>query len=273
MSQYDFRTNPHKHYYDSRRSDVRLIVIHTAENLPDFEGEDRGAEAVARYGATTSRPVSWHATVDSDSVLANLPDAYTAFHVRGFNSASLGVEVATQARKWASAPDEWVDNTLENLALLVAGWCKKHDIPPVKLTKREAKTERGIVAHSTLDPKRRSDPGKDFPWDRLLERVAELLDKPKASAAPKAKPKPKKKSTTKSEDTIVAKLPTLKKGMPRSEHVTILQHLLALDSQPINVDGIFGPETERAVRQFQSQEKVSVDGIVGPVTWGKLLHV
>jgi peptidoglycan hydrolase-like protein with peptidoglycan-binding domain len=42
-------------------------------------------------------------------------------------------------------------------------------------------------------------------------------------------------------------------------------------SQGIQVDGIFGPETEAAVRGFQQALAVSVDGIVGPTTWRALV--
>jgi hypothetical protein len=36
------------------------------------------------------------------------------------------------------------------------------------------------------------------------------------------------------------------------------------------VDGVFGPATERVVREFQRRSRIGVDGIVGPVTWTKL---
>jgi hypothetical protein len=35
-------------------------------------------------------------------------------------------------------------------------------------------------------------------------------------------------------------------------------------------DGIFGPITERRVREFQRANGLLVDGIVGPITWGRL---
>jgi hypothetical protein len=39
----------------------------------------------------------------------------------------------------------------------------------------------------------------------------------------------------------------------------------------IKVDGVFGSETEAAVRQFQLDHNLYVDGIVGPATWAALL--
>lgn len=38
----------------------------------------------------------------------------------------------------------------------------------------------------------------------------------------------------------------------------------------IKVDGIFGPETEAAIRRYQRELKLHVDGIAGPETWGAL---
>src|SRR5690606_16430585 len=83
--------------YPSRRAKIDLLVIHTAEVLPDLTPPDTTAEAVARYGASTTRPVSWHVTVDADSTVQMLPDDYTAFHVVGFNSRAWGIEIATRA--------------------------------------------------------------------------------------------------------------------------------------------------------------------------------
>jgi peptidoglycan hydrolase-like protein with peptidoglycan-binding domain len=42
-------------------------------------------------------------------------------------------------------------------------------------------------------------------------------------------------------------------------------------SQGIQVDGIFGPLTDAAVRSFQLALALVVDGIVGPLTWQALI--
>lgn len=42
-------------------------------------------------------------------------------------------------------------------------------------------------------------------------------------------------------------------------------------SQGVQVDGIFGPMTDAAVRGFQQALGLVVDGIVGPLTWRALI--
>jgi peptidoglycan hydrolase-like protein with peptidoglycan-binding domain len=59
--------------------------------------------------------------------------------------------------------------------------------------------------------------------------------------------------------------PTLRRGSS-GESVRALQGKLF-------VDGVFGPNTEDAVRRFQHVHGLTVDGIVGPKTWAKLNEV
>lgn len=42
---------------------------------------------------------------------------------------------------------------------------------------------------------------------------------------------------------------------------------VARQTDPIVVDGDFGPMTEQAVQEFQLNQAIEVDGIVGPITW------
>lgn len=64
--------------------------------------------------------------------------------------------------------------------------------------------------------------------------------------------------------------PVLKKGS-KGEAVTRLQQgLHQLEHDVGAVDGIFGPNTERAVKAFQTTYGLAADGIVGPKTWTTL---
>jgi peptidoglycan hydrolase-like protein with peptidoglycan-binding domain/tellurite resistance protein len=53
-------------------------------------------------------------------------------------------------------------------------------------------------------------------------------------------------------------------------HVRNIQAALSNLGYEVDIDGIFGPGTQSAVRQFQSDNGLSVDGIVGPRTWSLL---
>jgi peptidoglycan hydrolase-like protein with peptidoglycan-binding domain len=75
---------------------------------------------------------------------------------------------------------------------------------------------------------------------------------------------------------------TLRRGS-RGDNVKFLQMLLENQNIPTatsikrtrngaGIDGIFGSGTDRAVRQFQRNESLTIDGIVGPATWEELIN-
>jgi len=65
-------------------------------------------------------------------------------------------------------------------------------------------------------------------------------------------------------------------GMPvlrpknKGPSVTILQQKLAAAGYAVDIDGDYGPNTEKAVRQFQQDRGLEVDAIVGAGTWQAL---
>lgn len=72
---------------------------------------------------------------------------------------------------------------------------------------------------------------------------------------------------------LAEKSPTLSLTTPRMQGEAVRdlqQRLLAQAYDSGEADGIFGPQTEQAVREFQEQQGISVDGIVGPRTWSLL---
>ena len=75
--------------------------------------------------------------------------------------------------------------------------------------------------------------------------------------------------------TTVSPWPLVRQG-DQNHPVKTLQYLLGARGHTVTVDGIFGPRTDAAVRDFQRAlhqdiPSVTVDGIVGPVTWRALV--
>jgi peptidoglycan hydrolase-like protein with peptidoglycan-binding domain len=54
-------------------------------------------------------------------------------------------------------------------------------------------------------------------------------------------------------------------------NVRKIQLLLRARGAALGVDGIFGPQTENAVKQFQGAKGLVVDGVVGNQTWSALI--
>jgi putative chitinase len=67
------------------------------------------------------------------------------------------------------------------------------------------------------------------------------------------------------DDFDVDDIGVLRKGC-RGEGVKMMQEALG-----IGADGIFGPGTERALKEWQASKGLVVDGIAGPATLGELL--
>jgi len=69
-------------------------------------------------------------------------------------------------------------------------------------------------------------------------------------------------------------LPTIRNGAGSrghpDENVRALQEFLNANGQNLQVDGVFGDMTERAVRAYQQENGLEVDGVVGPQTWGHI---
>lgn len=67
--------------------------------------------------------------------------------------------------------------------------------------------------------------------------------------------------------------PLLKRGS-RGAYTRYLQQLLESKMIPVSgIDGIFGAQTENAVRRFQQDNGLTVDGIVGTNTWNALTTI
>ncbi|NEQ75801.1 MAG: peptidoglycan-binding protein [Okeania sp. SIO2C9] len=66
--------------------------------------------------------------------------------------------------------------------------------------------------------------------------------------------------------------PTIGRGSS-SDDVKRLQMILNEMGYSLVVDGMFGSNTEAAVKRFQKNSRLEVDGIVGPLTWYALMSI
>jgi len=146
---------------------VRAIVIHATAGFGS-----QGAMSVMK-----NHKASWHWLVpDEDEkehgklVWACAPEARAAWHVRNavshprlnngknkVNHWSLGIEIVNSQPP--SANDLYSDWQIEITVQIVRYcWAKYPNL-------------KHVVSHAALDPSRKSDPGKQFPWNDFKDRV------------------------------------------------------------------------------------------------------
>ena len=91
--------------------------------------------------------------------------------------------------------------------------------------------------------------GSKFPW--IAEQVNKRLNGQPASTTPSAEPTE----------------PTLRRGSSGAAVETLQTKLNFIGYDCGIVDGIFGADTERALKSLQDNAGTTVDGVCGPVTW------
>ncbi|ANN17891.1 hypothetical protein SD37_21070 [Amycolatopsis orientalis] len=64
--------------------------------------------------------------------------------------------------------------------------------------------------------------------------------------------------------------PTLRQGATGAAVNRLQRALTAASGKTLAIDGTFGPNTEKAVRDYQSARRLDVDGVVGQATWAAL---
>lgn len=170
-------------------------------------------------------------------IAAGLANHAGAGEWRGFsgNSNFIGIE----AENSGTADDPWPEAQMDAYRRGVAA-----------ILARIGSDANMCCAHKEYAPGRKTDPS--FEMDPFREGVRALM-----SGAAVVRP------LIPADDGVH---PTLTRGA-RGEAVVLAQR-----KAQIPADGIYGPLTEAAVREFQRANGLVPDGIVGPKTWEKIVR-
>lgn len=152
---------------------IDVVVMHTMEiaERPD------AAMICARWFRTRVSRVSAHYCVDAGMVVQCVREEDIAWHARGGNADSVGIELAGFARQtrqgWA---DAYSTRVLVRAARLVGEVCWRRHVPVRWLTAADLRAgRRGITGHAQVSETFRKsdhwDPGPGFPVESFLDRV------------------------------------------------------------------------------------------------------
>jgi len=144
------------------------IAIHCTANTAPARNE-------ASYATRRTDGVSAHFFVDHAEVIQSLDTADVAGHAGSWqgNQYSIAVEI-TGLTSWSR--QRWLDSVAwDKLGAVLAAVARHHNIPPVRVTVEQMKANpqvRGAYDHNQMrlawGGTDHTDPGPNFPWDRLL---------------------------------------------------------------------------------------------------------
>lgn len=153
---------------------------------------------------------------------------------------------------------DWCLTTYAAALDICEEWCRTFNISPDK-----------VVCHSEAHAMGYgSNHGDVMHW---WPKYGLSMDGFRAELAERLRSEPKNEPTTEGGATVTIDLPVLRKGA-HNESVRALQQLLTAQGYDTQgADGIFGNNTDAAVRKFQKANGLDVDGIAGRDTWTALL--
>lgn len=243
-------------FYTSRNNGISGgVVIHTTEGA----GGDTAAENTAAFIARRSDPGSYHMIVDTDSSVAMMPDEYTAFGVAasGFNSTCWMIAIAAVSAD-LNPDDPRTHAEIDRMGAEIVAFWNRNGINIAEASEfigDDVKIRPGLAHHGDVQPADRSDAWSRRPdrwvFDSMLLQAIERHSGEQPAVPPTPVP-----PTPNPEGSVWGPGST-------GDKVTGIQKIVGVAQ-----DGIYGPQTEAAVRQWQINLNIPADGIWGPQTEG-----
>lgn len=257
------RTSPNR---SKRRSKIRRIVIHhwdDPKRKPSLDG-------VLSWLTTTRSKVSAHYVVSGRQVYRLVPESMAAWHARGGNADSVGIECDPRQQ----------DETYETVAALIREIRGRHgDIPLIRHrdVKGSSTTCPGTYDLARLDRLAR---GQSAPASKASKGTSKPVSGTACLKAP-AFPLPAgyyygppsgpvQSVSGRTRNSRVPNDVIQVNGRWRSKGLAVYQARMQARGWGIGEDGAdgrYGRDTERVVRQFQRNKGLKVTGHVDKATW------
>lgn len=229
------------------------IVIHTTEGVGGYDS----AENTAAYISRRSNPGSYHVITDLNGAVWLMPITYTAYGVAesGYNSTCVMVALAARSAD-LDLGNGYTPTEIDFMAKAIVDAWNEAGFDPMaglQFIGDGVKYGQGLAHHGDVQPADRSDA-----WSRSPKRAefdAYLLQRIAANAGG---------STPAAPPVFVPPTPpasSIWQVGSTGDKVREIQRIVGVPD-----DGAFGPRTEAAVRQWQSNLKLNADGVWGPAT-------
>lgn len=162
-----YKLIPAGQFYTTRRNGKPLgLGLHVTAGLQDLgmTGTDESMEGTIKWALDRRPEVSWNGGADSDGFEWCVPDWYTAWHIKGYNSRTVGIEISNLDAHWTNKPAKWIEATIFHAARGAAAYIDKYDWP-LQLASKSAVDAAiangqkfGVTYHRRLNPSTRIDP-------------------------------------------------------------------------------------------------------------------
>jgi N-acetylmuramoyl-L-alanine amidase len=244
---------PSPNFDDRDGKPIELLILH-------YTGMPSGEIAIQRLSDPAPRAgvyaFPWERPDDPNKILGRA----SAHYVVEENGAILRL-VPEEKRAWHAGIGAWAghaDLNHRSIGIEIVNGGHDFGLPDypyaqisavmelvADITKRHRLGLHQIVGHSDVAPLRKADPGEKFPWRHLAEHGLALWP---------------------SNDLPVGGGEAMERG-DRGAEVASLQTAMNQIGYVLDVDGIFGPATEAAIKALQRRFRIAkIDGIADAET-------